>query len=572
MNASMNVNAEETGEPEEETIGFDQGGHEHMPAIDVQSSWEHSEVTSQAEALYYMLRGDNVLLCGKAGSGKSWVVQVFRDIIDSADAVFESKGRKLTLAVTASTGVAASLVGGMTIHSWSGLGTDVDAPDADEYDELGSRRIIDGPKWRSAFRRIRGTDILIIDEMSMIGAYFLTNLDKVCRMAKHSSKPFGGIQVIMVGDFLQLPPVSGRGEVDKHGEPVDARLCFFSPAFKAMKPTYCYLDETHRSNDGRLDTVLNAIRSGCVPADVRRTILSRMDAKPQPGHAYTRLYTRNRNVNGFNKDRLDSLNAASAVFPSHLSGPDMKLAATLRRQGGIPERLELKPGAVVMLSSNTIDRDNGHVNGSMGTVRSVSRSGDYVTVAWNDGSESDIGYTLLKRTHKELVPKVGDDGFPTGGMTVKDVTDASVKYIPLKLAWAITVHKSQGQTLDGAIIDLSDCFQRGLGYVALSRVRSLDDIILRGSLPDDALRLDGNAYQADSIIIGKAVSGRSRLRLIIDGCKDKRAMMPMMKGQAKRDAQRWLKENPDPESIMADDASVFEWLLRRRAKRRRGKA
>lgn len=549
--------------------GFIHGGHEYMPAIDVQSSWETSKTTSQAEALYYMLRGDNVLLCGKAGSGKSWVVQVFRNIIDSADAVLEPKGRKLKLAVTASTGVAASLIGGMTIHSWSGLGTDVDAPDENEYDELGSKRIIDGPKWRYTFKRIRSTDILIIDEMSMIGAYFLTNLDKVCRMAKRSSRPFGGIQVIMVGDFLQLPPVSGKGELDKHGEPVDARLCFFSPAFKAMRPTYCYLDETHRSNDERLDTVLNAIRSGHVPAEVRRTILSRMGAKPQKGHTYTRLYTRNRNVNGFNRARLSELNARPVDFPSHLSGPDIRLAATMRRQGGIPERLELKVGAVVMLTSNTIDKDNGHVNGSMGTVRGIPQSGETVTVAWNDGGESEIGYTLLKRTHKELVPKMGDDGFPTGGMTVKDITDASVRYMPLKLAWAITVHKSQGQTLDGAIIDLSDCFQRGLGYVALSRVRSLDDIILRGSLPDDALRLDSNAYQADSIIIGKAENGREKLRTIVQDSADRRAMLPMMHGRAKTEAERWMRENPDPETIMADDASVLEWLDRSRAKRSR---
>lgn len=548
---------------------FAPGGHRFMPDMDVRRSWEASTTTSQAEALYYLLRGDNVLLCGKAGSGKSWVIQVFRNLIEAADAAMEPDGKGISIAVTASTGVAASLIGGSTIHSWSGLGISVDVPDPDEYDEESGKRVIDDRKWKYVLKRIRGTDILVIDEMSMLPAYFLTNLDKICRMAKRSEKPFGGIQVVMVGDFLQLPPIPDKGIIDKHGNPIDSRLCFFSPSFRAMHPIYCYLDESHRSDDDRLNDLLNSIRSGKVPADMRALLMSRMGAEPEDGKTYTRLYTRNRNVNLFNARRLEGLPGRPAQLKSSLSGPDMRLAATMRREAGIPKILELKPGAVVMLTSNSADRDNGHVNGSMGRVTRIDDHRNSVTVTFNDGSSSEIGYISIKRTHKELVPQIGDDGFPTGNMVVKDIEDAAVHYMPLKTAWAITVHKSQGQTLDGAIIDLSDCFQHGLGYVAISRVHSLDDIVLRGTLPDDALMLDADAWRADRIITDRAISLRKRLKEFMDVAADKRAMLPAMDGRKGRETKKWLQDHPAPEDILADDATAYGWLQSHRAKRRR---
>ena len=540
-----------------QTISLQHGQHTIIPPMDYEQSIRESRITSQMEALYYMFRGDNILLCGQAGTGKSWVIQVFRNAIDTMNAAMATQDTKsVNLTITASTGAAASIINGQTIHSWSGLGMEIDAPDPDEYDETGSRKIIDSPKWKYTFKRIRSTDILVIDEISMLPAYFLTNLDMVCRMAKHSDKPFGGIQVIMVGDFLQLPPVS-HAAINRNGEEIDGRLCFYSPSFRDLHLRYCYLDCIHRSDDDRLNGILNAIRSGKVPKQQSQLLLSRMNAKPQHGKSYTRLYTKNRDVNSFNRRQLQALKSSSVVFKSHRHGPDYKAAANMQRMGGIPDELELKVGTIVMLTSNTIDREYGHVNGSMGRVAGFNDG--LPRIMFNDGIEITIGKAIIKKTHKEATPRVGDDGFPTGEMVISDVTDAAVEYMPLKLAWAITVHKSQGQTLDGAIIDLSDCFQRGLGYVALSRVHSLDDIVLQGRLPKDALMLDNDAFKADMIIRKKAKECRAELNDEINEYRNKEIMLPLMKGNERKEAERWMKSHP-PISIISDDFNAYEWM------------
>jgi ATP-dependent exoDNAse (exonuclease V) alpha subunit len=540
-----------------ETISIGVGCNAIIPPMDFNESIHESNVTSQMEALYYMFRGDNILLCGQAGTGKSWVIQVFRNAIDTMNAAMSTRdGKSLNLAVTASTGAAASLINGQTIHSWSGLGRDIDAPDPDEYDETGTRKIIDSPKWKYTFKRIKSTDILIIDEVSMIPAYFLTNLDKVCRMSKHSDKPFGGIQVIMVGDYLQLPPVSHYA-LNRNNEPIDGRLCFYSPSFRELNLKYCYLDCIHRSDDDRLNSILNAIRSGTVPKEQTDMLMTRMGAKQEQSKSYTRLYTKNRDVNSFNKRQLDNIRGSSMLFKAHRHGPDYKAAANMQRMGNIPDELELKVGAIVMLTSNSADREYGHVNGSMGKITGFNDG--MPRVMFNDGIEITIPKTVIRKTHKEATPRVGDDGFPTGEMSIKDVDDASVEYIPLKLAWAITVHKSQGQTLDGAIIDLSDCFQRGLGYVAISRVHSLDDIVLQGKLPKDALMLDNDAFKADRIIRRKANESRSQLIHTLEESQNKETMLPLMKSKERKDMERWLKANPTMD-IISDDYHAYEWM------------
>lgn len=539
------------------TIPIESGGHTIIPDMDWRDDIRESTMTSQSEALYYMMRGDNILLCGQAGTGKSWVIQVFRNAIDVINAVMEPQRRAINLTITASTGAAAALINGVTIHSWSGLGRDVDPPDPDEYDETGVRRVIQSPKWRAAFKRIKSTDILVIDEISMLPAYFLTNLETVCRMAKSNDKPFGGIQVIMVGDYLQLPPVS-HGELGRDGEPVDGRLCFFSPAFKKARFKFCYLDRIRRSDDDRLTTLLNDIRSGEVPRDTIDMLLSRMDADRDPVKSYTRLYTKNRDVNSFNKSMLDRIHGTPMSYATKRHGPEYKDAARMQRNGGIPDELILKRDALVMLTSNSVDREYGHVNGSMGRVVALDK--DYATVMFNDGVELDVPYVTIRKTHKELIPK--DDGT---GMKVEDITDASVEYLPLKLAWAITVHKSQGQTLDGAIIDLTQCFQRGLGYVALSRVHSLDDIILMGSLPKEALMLDNDAFQADRILRRKARELRDGITSLMEEYDNKTRMLPILHGRERTAAEKWIRDNPSPH-ILDDDLTAYEWL-QRRAKR-----
>ena len=546
-------------------VEFKPGTHVMTPVDDFNDSIAHSDCTSQAEALYYMLRGDNVMLCGQAGTGKSWVINTFCDVINQMNCALDRIGRPLNITITASTGAAASLIQGQTIHSWSGLGIEVDCPDEDERDDNGFH-VMKTPRWKAALKRIRLTDILIIDEISMLPAYFITNLDKLMKTARHNDKPFGGVQIIMVGDFLQLPPVD-TGQLDRNGVKVDARMCFHSPAFGAAHPKYCYLDNVRRSNDDRLTNILNAMRSNN-PTDEDVRLLNSRYMRPDETMQYTRLYTRNRNVDRYNQSRLLECQGKEMRFPSILGG-DRQEAKQLKKHAAIPDSISLRPGAVVMLTQNNGDRENpNHVNGSIGKVIGFEQTDDTtkeeygVIVRFNDHTESRIDPMLITKTHKELVESYDKDG-NYDGYKVKDVIDASVRFIPLKLAWAITVHKSQGQTLDGAIIDLHDSFQKGLGYVAISRVHSLDDIILLNPVRRSELALDDDAFRADSVVRRRAKQDRAELLRMMGEHDEHERMSALLAGNQRRKAEQWLEEHITPDEMFRDDLTLYAWLRKR---------
>lgn len=547
-------------------IEFKPGERLITPVDDFKAALENSEYTSQAEALYYMLRGDNVMLCGQAGTGKSWVINTFCDTIQKMNCALSRVGNPLNITITASTGAAAALIQGQTIHSWSGLGIEVDCPDENDKDENGFE-LLKSPRWKAALKRIRLTDILIIDEISMLPAYFITNLDKIMKIARHNNKPFGGVQIIMVGDFLQLPPVN-TGELDKNGNKVDARMCFHSPAFGAAHPKYCYLDYVRRSNDDRLTRILNAMRANKPTNEDLKLLNSRYNVKPDANMQYTRLYTRNRNVDKYNASRLAELPGSSKDFRAILGG-DKQEARKLKKNSGIPDSIQLRVGAVVMLTQNNGDKDNpNHVNGSIGVVTGFELTDDTsreeygVIVKFNDHLISRIDPMLVTKTHKELVESYDKDGNYTG-YKIKEVVDASVKFIPLKLAWAITVHKSQGQTLDGAMIDLHDSFQAGLGYVAISRVHSLDDIIFLNPVKMSELALDKDAFKADNVVRRKAKEARSELMNLINEYDEKERLLTLLAGSKRKQTQAWLENNITPDMLFKDDASLYEWLLKR---------
>lgn len=533
---------------------------------------DDSMYTSQSEALYYMLRGDNVLLCGQAGTGKSWVINTFREIIDMANACVPEK-KQINIEITASTGAAAALIQGRTIHSWSGIGIDVEVPEDGDVDAETGINAYKSWKWKAAFKRIRKTDVLIIDEISMLPAYFLTNLDKVMKIAKHNNLPFGGIQIIMVGDFMQLPPVDKQTH-DSDGNIVDSRMCFHSPAFGGSHPKYCYLDVVHRSDDDRLINILNSIRDENVDANIVNMLQSRMNKPVPKDTAITKLLTVNRDVNKYNNNKLAAINKRTETihmekYVYNRYDYDNKDAAELAKQSGIPKQIELKVGAVVMLTSNNADPDfPNHVNGSIGRVVGFTyyenddwhknNTVEAVKVKFKDGIVSEIPMKTTLKTHKEA----GHD--EDGNIIIKSVKDYGVGYMPLKLAWAITVHKSQGQTLDSAIIDLSKCFTPGLGYVAISRVHSLDDIILQGSLPDAALKLNPDALKADRIIRKRSKEARGNLDAMICEHNNKMITASLLTGNARKKTDKWLAMNPTPESLFdkSDDAnSMMKWLF-----------
>ncbi len=403
---------------------------------------------NQVLALEIMLSGESVLLTGPAGAGKTFVLnQVIR--------LAKSEGKHVS--VTATTGLAATHLGGTTIHSWAGIGVADFLPQGfGEHLAKGRREIIEK------------TDILIIDEISMLHDYRLDMVDEACRLVRRKDEPFGGIQLIMSGDFFQLPPIN-RGE---------ARTGVFvvhSNAWRELNPTVCYLEEQHRQDDEELLDILNALRAGDIRRHHAEKLLARVEAQPPKDAILTELHTVNIDVDQINEARLKELSGDELFYTQTTTG-GANYVESLQRSVLAPETLHLKKGALVMAVKNATDRK--YANGSLGTVVDFEPSTEYPVVEFRGGN---------------VVTMVPD----TWELRDGDKKRASITQIPLRLAWAITVHKSQGMTLDAARIDLRKAFVEGMGYVALSRVKNLSSLYLSGinrmalAISEDAQKIDG---------------------------------------------------------------------------------
>lgn len=381
----------------------------------------------QARAIEIMLSGDNVLLTGQAGSGKTWTINEF---------VKQAKRKHKKVVVTATTGLASSHIGGQTIHSWSGIGLDNYLHEDYIYTMSETRK-----------KDIRKTDVLIIDEISMMHDYNLDMVDEAMRIIRENDSPFGGIQVILVGDFFQLPPVKQGGS---------GKFVVFSKVWKQMNVKVCYLEEQHRQDDERLQEILNAMRDGTL--NQRHLLLLKSRIGHNATDNITRLYTLNIDVESINNAKLDELKGDTHYFMRTSRGNSWNDLQILQRNVLAPEILRLKIDAVVMAVKN--DPEGRFFNGSIGVVTDFSREG-FPIVDFGDR----YPYTVYP---EEWEYKRGDR------------TTAAITQIPVRLAYAITVHKSQGMTLDAAEIDLSKAFVEGMGYVGLSRVRSLETLYLKG--------------------------------------------------------------------------------------------
>lgn len=401
----------------------------------------------QSLALGILVDGKSVFLTGPAGSGKTYVLNQF---IKYA----RKNGKKV--AVTASTGLAATHLGGNTIHSWAGIGI---------ADEL-SRHMVEGMS-KSRVAQIESADILVIDEVSMLHDYRLDMVDQITRSVRKSPEPFGGLQVVLCGDFFQLPPINRE----------DGRSGGFvtgSSAWHELDPVVCYLEEQHRQNDDELADILAAFRAG----DLRRrhveALLARKRTITPFDEATTELYTHNQNVDIINSSRLASVEGEQHDYEMTATGRKSAVE-TLKRSCLAPEVLCLKAGAFVMFVKNSLERK--YVNGTLGVVEGFEEVSGLPIVKTKDGRSITADYDSweLRDGEKKL---------------------ASLSQIPLRLAWAITVHKSQGMTLDSAHIDLSRAFVPGMGYVAISRVRSLESLSL-GGINKTALMMNQEAAEID---------------------------------------------------------------------------
>ncbi len=410
---------------------------------------------TQEQALSILKTGANVFLTGEPGSGKTHTINRY---------VAWLRERGIEPAITASTGIAATHVGGMTIHAWSGIGIKAELTDWDLEALLEREPLV---------RRVRGTSVLIIDEVSMLDARVLTMVDRATRTLRGTELPFGGLQVIFVGDFFQLPPVSQRE---------GSGFAFEAPAWEEVNPLYCYLSEQHRQEDDTFLEILSALRSGTLTVAHKETLRGR--AKVKADGLQTELYPHNADVDRINDEALSRIDAPARFFEMRSEG-NKTLVEALKRGCLSPEGLALKEGAAVMFTRNNFD--TGYVNGTLGIVIGFSING-YPLVRTREGKEI------------EAAPEEWrvDDG---------PRTLAKISQIPLRLAWAITVHKSQGMSLDAAVMDLSRAFEYGQGYVALSRVRTLKGLYLTG-FNERALAVHPEILERDTQFRGASDAAR----------------------------------------------------------------
>ena len=397
----------------------------------------------------------NIFLTGKAGTGKTTFL---KDV---------KKYTKKNHIVLAPTGVASVNAGAMTIHSFFqfGFGPYVKG--------------ISEPEGNYMMRRekrelIKSLELIIIDEISMVRADVLDHINDELQRIRRNSEPFGGVQLLMIGDLQQLPPITPDNELEILKPHYDSMYFFDSKSLR-NSDYYCIeLKSVYRQTDQRFIDILNRVRTG----DVTHSDLDELnshhvaDFRPAQGDNYIQLVTHNRMADAINQREMAALSADTFMFDAKVTGTFPEDAFPTSRQ------LEIKKGAQVMFVKN--DPDKRFINGMLGEVEEVSDDSIRVRLSGKDNivkveptAWENIRYHMNEETHKIESTKIG-----------------SFMQYPIKPAWAITIHKSQGLTFDKAVIDAHEAFSPGQAYVALSRCRSLDGMVLSEKLTQRAIITD----------------------------------------------------------------------------------
>jgi len=382
-----------------------------------------------------ILSGKNIFLTGAGGTGKSLIIKTFKKVC----------GPTKRIAITSTTGISALLIGGTTLHSYLGIGLGTGSIETLEANILKK-------SWLK--KRWNDVEVLVIDEISMLSPELFDKIQLLARKIrkKHADKPFGGIQLVLTGDFLQLPVVKNTD------------FCFEAESWESCIDEIVYLTEIVRQTDPDFQDCLNNLRFGIITDSVRKLLESRVDVvlENDIGIKPTKIFTTNADVDKINGLELNKLNGEDVEYYQY----DMSfyfygfhkdveyLTEKYGKDCSVNPRIQLCKGCQVMLAYN-IDLPAGLANGSRGVV--IDFVEDLPLVKFMNGQERIIDYNIWE-------------------VACGDTPLLRITQIPLKLAWATTVHKSQGSTLDYAEIDLSNVFEYGQTYVALSRVKSKEGL------------------------------------------------------------------------------------------------
>ena len=391
-------------------------------------------------------QGKNIFVTGNAGTGKSFLLNKLKE-------KFKKK-----LELTSTTGLAAVNIKGSTIHSWCGVGI-CKKPIQNCVDDILKRRTL--------VNKIRKCNLLAIDEISMLNGYSFNYIDQVLRMVRKENIPFGGIQVLLFGDFFQLPPVElNNNEKD---------FCFETQTWKDLNLKTVKLEKIYRQTDKSFIKVLNDIREGKISKKDIDLLNSREIDYNETDSSILHIFSRNDEANNYNMKKFNSINSEIHTFKATLGvyrGSDF-ITTNLTKQEEmslnifqknckVNDIISFKQGCRVMLLIN-LDFEKGLMNGSCGEIMSFNENS--ISVKFDNGIEKNIEKYEFEYYYN-------------------DTKIASMTQFPLKLAYAITIHKSQGMTLENVAVDCNKIFEEGQTYVALSRVKSLNSLFLKGFSED----------------------------------------------------------------------------------------
>ena len=423
--------------------------HNEQTGSNIPTEYELELSNTQKYAFEKFKRGESLLILGPAGTGKSQITKTFYKWITNT--------QQKTMYLTSTTGISAYNIGGITINSFMGIGTG----------ESSVETIIRRLKYKTSIKnRIKMTDILVIDEISMMSASVFEKINHICQILKRSNKPFGGIQIILTGDLLQLETIFNT-TTPLNNNSSDNRLIIESELFKKMftKSTVVLQENFRQKTDTKYIDILMRIRKGLQNEQDIKTLQTRLIDTDKNSLIY--LVSSNKKAQLINSKQLDKIKEEDYLFECQFSRYGNTetcdlLEKELRSQfsqRGI-DTLKLRKGCRVLLIKN-LDVSLGLVNGSIGTVKDFINN--KVVVEFDNGVTEHIG-----KIEWELE---------------MDNSKIVATQIPFMLAYSITIHRCQGLSIDKAILDLADCFCNHMVYVALSRVRSIDGLYLHSFDP-----------------------------------------------------------------------------------------